>query len=103
MRTSCTKLAQAALPDATAITPTVNSDRVAARMLTVPVPGERYTLSSDDLQGRAVRLNGVALKLRANDALPDLAGAPVPAGKIVLDPATITFIALPEAGNQACL
>ena len=33
----------------------INNDKSAARMLTVPVPGERYTLASDELQsqGRA--------------------------------------------------
>jgi glycosyl hydrolase family 79 len=80
----------------------INNDRAAARTLTVPVPGERYTLSSDDLQGRAVRLNGVALALGADDVLPDLAGVPTQPGPLSLAPATITFIALPEAGNQAC-
>ena len=81
----------------------INNDRAAARTLTVPVPGERYTLSSDDLQAKAVRLNGVELKLGADDVLPDLTGVPVQAGNMSLDPATITFIALPGAGNQACL
>jgi hypothetical protein len=55
------------------------------------------------MQGKAVRLNGVELKLDADDALPDLTAAPTQAGDISLDPATITFIALPGAGNQACL
>jgi hypothetical protein len=81
----------------------INNDRAGVRLLSVPMPGQRYTLSADGLQGKAVRLNGVALKLDANDALPDLTGAPVQAGDISLDPATITFIALPGAGNQACL
>ena len=81
----------------------INNDRAAARVLTVPMPGERYTLSSDDLQAKAVRLNGVELELGADDALPDLTGVPVQAGNTSLDPATITFIALPGAGNQACL
>ena len=80
----------------------INNDRSAARTLTVPVPGERYTLSSNDLQARAIRLNGVALELGAGDALPDLTGAPTKAGSISLGPATITFIAMPAAGNQAC-
>jgi len=71
-------------------------------MLTVPTPGERYTLASDELQGRAVHLNGAALGLGAEDALPDLAGAPTQAGDISLAPATITFIALPAAENRAC-
>jgi hypothetical protein len=80
----------------------INSDWAAARVLTVPMPGERYTLSSDDLQGRAAQLNGVALKLNADDAIPDLAGVPTQAGPLSLAPATITFIAVPAAGNQAC-
>ena len=81
----------------------INNDKSATRMLTVPVPGERYTLASDELQAKAVRLNGVELKLGADDALPDLTGAPVQAGNISLDPATITFIALPGAANRECL
>ena len=80
----------------------INNDRAAARVLAVPMPGERYTLSSDDLQDKAVRLNGVELELDAADALPDLTAAPTQAGDMSLGPATITFIALPGAGNQAC-
>jgi heparanase 1 len=81
----------------------INNDRAAARMLSVPMPSQQYTLSSDDLQGKTVRLNGVELKLDADDALPDLTAAPTQAGDISLGPATITFIAVPAAGNQACL
>jgi hypothetical protein len=80
----------------------INNDRTAARVLTVPMPGERYTLSSDELQGRAVQLNGVALELGADDALPDLIGVPTQPGQLSLAPATITFIAVPAAGNHAC-
>ena len=81
----------------------INNDRAATRVLTVPMPGERYTLASDELQGKVVRLNGVALKLDVDDALPDLAATPTQAGDMSLGPATITFIALLGAGNQACL
>jgi hypothetical protein len=81
----------------------INNDRAATRVLTVPMPGERYTLASDELQGKVVRLNGVALKLDVDDALPDLAATPTQAGDMSLGPATITFIALPGAGNQVCL
>ena len=81
----------------------INNDRAAARVVTVPMPGERYTLASDELQAKVVRLNGVALELDADDALPGLTGTPVQAGDMSLGPATITFIALPGARNQACL
>lgn len=80
----------------------INNDPAAARSLTVPVAGERYTLASPELQGQRVRLNGTELALGADDALPRMAGAPTPAGSLVLEPATITFIALPNAGNAAC-
>ncbi len=42
-----------------------------------------------------MQLNGAELKLGAHDELPDLAG------DLLLDPATITFLALPDAGNKA--
>jgi heparanase len=47
-------------------------------------------------------LNGVDLKLGANDALPDLTGAKTPAGKIVFAPTSITFLELPTANNASC-
>jgi glycosyl hydrolase family 79 len=81
----------------------INNDRAAARVLTIPMPGQRYTLASGELQAKVVHLNGVELKLGVDDALPDLTAAPTQAGDISLGPATITFIALPGAGNQACL
>ena len=80
----------------------LNTDKAAARTLSIPVPGERYTLSSSDLQSKTVQLNGTELKLGEGDALPVLAGAPFQPGNVEFAPATITFIALPQAGNAAC-
>ena len=80
----------------------IATDKAAARTLSIPVPGERYTLSSSDLQSKTVQLNGTELKLGADDALPDLVGAPLQPGNVEFAPATITFIALPQAGNAAC-
>jgi len=37
-----------------------------------------------------------------DDALPELKGAPTPSGKITLAPASISFLALPEAHNASC-
>ena len=39
----------------------INNDRNAARTLTLPVAGERYTLSSSDLESKTVQLNGAEL------------------------------------------
>src|SRR5690242_15456086 len=83
----------------------INTDTTTSRRLTVPVGGRRYTLSSSSsgtLQDRTVRLNGTDLDLTANGDLPTLTGAPIAAGTLTLAPATITFLALPDAGNAAC-
>ena len=80
----------------------INNDRNAARTLSLPVGGERYTMSSSELKSTTVQLNGTELKLGAGDELPVLAGLPTQAGKVEFAPATITFIALPQAGNGTC-
>jgi heparanase 1 len=80
----------------------INNDRAAARTLALPEASERYTLSSPDLQARRVVLNGTELALGPSDALPALTGAATAAGNVTLAPATITFLALPRAGNAAC-
>jgi hypothetical protein len=80
----------------------INTDRDAARTLTIPTAARRYTLSASSLQKTRVQLNGIELKLGANDELPELAGVPVAAGELSVDPATITFLAIPGAGNKDC-
>ena len=83
----------------------INTDHTAARALTVPTAGERYTLSSSaagSLQEKRVHLNGVELVLSANDDLPALRGEPIGAGTIVLSPATVTFLTFEAAANSAC-
>jgi heparanase 1 len=80
----------------------INTDKTASRTLTIPLAGERYTLSSDRLEGKRVQLNGTELALGANDDLPSLAGVKAAAGAITLLPTTITFLALGEAGNSSC-
>jgi hypothetical protein len=80
----------------------LNTDRTASQTLSLPAKAERYTLSSADLLSRQVQLNGTELKLAGNDDLPRLAGVAVPAGDLTLAPATITFLAVPGAGNASC-
>jgi hypothetical protein len=59
-------------------------------------------LTSSDLQSKIVQLNGKELALAANDELPSLAGVSTASGNVVFAPSSITFLALPEAGNDAC-
>ena len=43
----------------------INTDKTAARTLAIPMAGQRYTLSSDRLDGTRVQLNGTELALGA--------------------------------------
>jgi hypothetical protein len=80
----------------------INNDEDAARTLSLPTAAQRYTLSASPLQSTRVRLNGAELTLGAHDELPDLAGVPAAAGDVSFEPATITFLAIPGAGNKDC-
>jgi hypothetical protein len=82
----------------------INTDKTAARRLMLPLASERYTLASTapDLQTRNIALNGTPLALTPADELPRLDGVQTPSGEVVFAPATITFLAFPEAGNSAC-
>jgi hypothetical protein len=80
----------------------INSDRSAPHSLMFPTTSERYTLDAANLQDATVRLNGSALGLSALDDLPRITGAPTLAGALSFAPATITFLAVPTAANNAC-
>jgi glycosyl hydrolase family 79 len=80
----------------------INTDRSTAHTLTLASASERYTLDAAGFDDRTVRLNGRVLALDAHDELPDLAGVAAPAGTLWFAPATITFLAIPEAANSAC-
>ena len=80
----------------------INTDRTASHTLGIPLAGQRYTLSSDRLDGKRVQLNGTELALGPADALPALEGAAVAAGNLTLAPTTITFVTVPSAGNNSC-
>jgi hypothetical protein len=81
----------------------VNTDRSAARSLTLAKAGERYTLaSSRGIESHEIQLNGAPLALAKDGGLPSLKGAPTAAGTLELPAASVTFVALPGAGNAAC-
>jgi hypothetical protein len=80
----------------------INTDREASHDLAVPMPSNRYTLTAKDLLGASIDLNGSELKLGARDAVPSRTGRPLRAGQVTLAPATITFLAFPDAGNASC-
>lgn len=80
----------------------INISRRTSDVLTLSRPAGRYTLHAARLQDATVQLNGKMLALTADDELPRLDARATPAGAIRLAPATITFLAFPDAANPAC-
>jgi heparanase 1 len=80
----------------------INADQRQTQSITTPTAVLRYTLTSANLLGPQIELNGKILRPKADGSLPALAGRAVPAGPIALIPASITFIAMPAANNKSC-
>jgi heparanase len=80
----------------------INLDRRTAREVALSSAALRHTLTAARLLDRTVRLNGRELRLGRDGAVPRTDGVPVPAGRVRLEPASITFLAMPDAGNAAC-
>lgn len=80
----------------------INADRADSQELDVPTVSERYTLTARELLDNKVDLNGSELKLGSNGDLPQLTGKPQASGQVKFAPASITFLAIPHAGNAAC-
>jgi len=80
----------------------INTDRDAAHALRLAAPSERFTLDATRLRDATIRLNGRALALGASDDSPPMAGDRTEAGAVTFAPASVTFLAMPAAGNKAC-
>jgi heparanase 1 len=80
----------------------VNTDQSESRTLVLPTASLRYTLDAVNLLDAGVRLNGRTLALDADGKLPDIAGVPIVGDNVTFQPVTITFLAIPDAGNNAC-
>jgi heparanase len=80
----------------------INNSRTESSDITLTTASVRYTLSAPTLQSTSVMLNGRPLKLDPNDNLPEINGRAAAAGSIHFAPATITYLAIPEAANAAC-
>ena len=79
----------------------INLDRSQPVSLSLSLPAERYTLSADDLEGQAIRLNGKPIRM-VGDELPAIRSQRLPARVISFAPGTITFLAVPSAANPVC-
>jgi heparanase 1 len=80
----------------------INNSRTDRSEIMLPTASVRYTLSAPALQSASVMLNGLPLRLDPNDDLPEINGRATAAGPMHFAPATITFVAIPEAANAAC-
>lgn len=80
----------------------INADLQNTREIELAEGSERYTLSGVSLETRKIALNGKELALGDGDALPRIAGEMQAKGVVKLAPESITFFAVPQAGNQSC-
>ena len=80
----------------------LNMDKSSELSLIVPVAGRRYTLSSPDLFSKSVLLNGNELRVASEGTLPSIEAQASKAGIASFAPLTITFLAMPAAGNPQC-
>lgn len=64
--------------------------------LNIPVSADRYTLTSDELIGMKVKLNGKELQLNEKDEIPSMKGEKVKPGIMSFAPSSITFLVIPQ-------
>lgn len=80
----------------------INAHRTASQELSIPTQSDRYTLTAQELLDNKVELNGHELRVSADGDLPEIAGASTKAGPVKFEPASITFLSIPNAGNTSC-
>jgi hypothetical protein len=80
----------------------INADRQRTFDINLPMAAERYTLTAHRLEDPAVQLNGQTLHLTPGGELPQLKGEPTKAGRVNLAPVSVTYLAVQNAGNNAC-
>jgi heparanase 1 len=79
----------------------MNTNRSSSQSIQLATPSDRYTLSAQNLQDTTVQLNGSEVKLGGNDTMPEFSAAAA-SGTVTFAPATITFLAIPNANNENC-
>lgn len=79
----------------------INPGLTSVPLATLPPPTRSYTLTARRLNDQQIELNGEPLTLE-RDTLPELRGADVTTGALLLPPQTITFLTVESAGNDSC-
>ena len=80
----------------------INASRDQTQTVQLPIPSQRFTLTAENLEDTQVQLNGSALKLDVDDALPKMMGIATQAGPVTFAPASITFLGVENAQNASC-
>lgn len=80
----------------------INADPESAHDVQLPNESERYTLSADQPEHKSIKLNGRVLAMGTNDDIPAIVGVRMAPGSVTLAPRTISFFAVPNAGNNSC-
>ncbi|MDR3573916.1 MAG: hypothetical protein P4L50_08645 [Anaerolineaceae bacterium] len=80
----------------------LNVDKSNPHSLTLPIGGQRYTLSAQDLLSKTVFLNGQELRVAADGTVPEYKGDEFKRGVVSFAPATISILTLPTAENASC-
>jgi heparanase 1 len=80
----------------------INADGQQVHEVTLVPEAERYTLTAKQLQDKAVRLNGKTLELNSDSDVPEFEGQRTRTGRIGFAPASVTFLAIPNASNSSC-
>ena len=80
----------------------INLSRADKASLVLPTAAQRYTLTAGELQAKTVKLNGRTPAMQPGDRLPALTPVAAAKGPLSLAPASITFLAIPNAANKAC-
>ncbi|MDA5194325.1 glycosyl hydrolase family 79 N-terminal domain-containing protein [Govanella unica] len=81
----------------------INTNQTAGLSVDLRQSSKRYALTAQRLDDAVVRLNGHDLKTKAAGDLPAIKGEAMEPGPIALAPASITFLAVSDAKNRACL
>jgi hypothetical protein len=77
----------------------INTDKQSIS-INIPTRAEQYTLTSAELQGKSVQLNGNELKLGANDELPAIEDKPTRSDDVTIPAASISFFTVADAGMK---
>lgn len=80
----------------------INADGQQVHEITLVPEAERYTLTANQLEDKAVQLNGKTLELNSDSDVPEFVGQRTRTGGISFAPASITFLAIPNASNNSC-